>query len=85
VYGTTVDVGLGGLLLRTAAPFAPGSDVEVRLQLAGVSTPIVARGTVAWSNLGAPGARAGIGVQFEHIASGADALESLLGRVARAS
>ena len=32
VFGNTVDVGRGGLFLRTALPMEPGSDVRVTLR-----------------------------------------------------
>ena len=79
VFGTTVDLGLGGFFLRTAAPFRQGSRVDVRLDIAGVQTPIVAVGTVAWTTETDRGARAGIGVHFRRIASGEDALHRFLG------
>lgn len=79
VFGTTVDLGLGGFFLRTAAPFREGSRVDVRLNIAGARTPIVAEGTVAWTSQTARGARAGVGVHFHRIASGGDALQEFLG------
>lgn len=79
VFGNTVDLGLGGFFLRTAAPFRQGSRVDVRLNIAGARKPIIAVGTVAWTTETDRGARAGVGVRFHRIASGGDALHEFLG------
>jgi len=79
IYGTTVDLGLGGLFLRTALPLEPGSVVDVHLRLDGVDAPVVARGRIVWAVPVSGGSRPGVGVQFDDIESGAEALREFLG------
>lgn len=78
LYGTTADVGLGGLFLRSAVPIADGSTVEVMLNVAGATQPIVARGLVTRAVRAGRGARHGIGVKFQKIMQGHDALTLFL-------
>ena len=78
LYGTTADLGLGGLFLRSAVPMADGSPVEVVLNVAGTGQPIVAHGLVTRAVRAGRGARHGIGVRFEKIVQGHDALTSFL-------
>lgn len=78
VYGTTADLGLGGLFLRSAVPMTDGCEVEVVLDVAGANRPIVARGQVTRAVRAGRGARHGIGVQFERFVQGRDALRSFL-------
>ena len=79
IYGTTADVGMGGLFLRTAIPLKPGKRFDVRLYVNGASSPVIARGIVARSIL-ARGAsvRYGVGVAFTCIEKGHDQLGSFL-------
>lgn len=46
VTGETVDVGVGGCRVVTAAPFPPGVDPTVAIAVPGFGTPIVARARV---------------------------------------
>ncbi len=46
VFGTTVDLGCGGLFLRTALPMDPGADVRVTLRLPGQRGQVVADGQI---------------------------------------
>ena len=62
VYGRTVDVGRGGLFLRTAVPMPHGARVEVRLQLPGQISAINASGKVVWA--GNMDGRMGVAVEF---------------------
>lgn len=62
VYGRTVDLGRGGLFLRTAVPMPRGSEVDVRLQLPGRIDEVSARGTVVWA--GNVEGRMGVAVEF---------------------
>jgi uncharacterized protein (TIGR02266 family) len=59
---TTLDVGKGGLAIRTMSPLAKGTEVEVRFRLPGRSAEIEALGRVAWSDR-----KVGMGVQFEQL------------------
>lgn len=81
VFGTTVDVGRGGLFLRTALPMTPGLPVRVTLHLPGEGT-VVADGKVV-RTVGAQagenaGDRPGIGVQFEQLPDGDGSLCAFL-------
>jgi uncharacterized protein (TIGR02266 family) len=60
----TLDVGKGGLAIRTMNPLPKGSPVQVRFKLPGMATEIEAVGQVAWSDT-----RVGMGVQFERVAA----------------
>ncbi len=75
IYGTTADVGMGGLFLRTAIPLKPGKQFDVRLYVNGASSPVLARGFIARSILARGGsARYGVGVAFTSIEAGRDQL-----------
>lgn len=78
MFGTTVDVGRGGLFLRTALPMSPGVGVRVTLQLPG-HAPVVAEGQVVRRIAPAQGDRAGLGVRFDHLSEGDDSLQEFLG------
>ena len=56
---TTLDVGKGGVAIRTMSPLAKGTEIEVRFRLPGRSADIEAVGLVAWSDR-----KVGMGVQF---------------------
>lgn len=77
VFGTTVDVGRGGLFLRTALPMDPGMVVQVTLNLPGYQ-PVVAEGQVV-HRVSPPGERPGLGVRFNHVSAGDEALHEFLG------
>jgi uncharacterized protein (TIGR02266 family) len=62
VYGRTIDIGRGGLFLRTAVRMPRGSSVEVRLQLPGRIDELSASGTVVWA--GNVDGRMGVAVEF---------------------
>ena len=77
VYGTTVDLGRGGLFLRTALPMPPGLSVRVTLRLPG-QEPVVADGKIVRTVAPHPGDRPGLGVRFEHLPDGDGSLCAFL-------
>ena len=77
VYGTTIDLGRGGLFLRTALPMLPGSEVRVTLQLPGCE-PVYAEGEVVRVVTPHTGDRPGLGVRFERLPRGEESLRSFL-------
>ncbi len=80
LFGTTADIGLGGLFLRTGVRLRAGSEVNVLIRLEGVSRSVVAQGVVAWNNPPSAGARrVGIGIQFSRIIEGEAELNAFLG------
>ena len=60
----TLEVGKGGLAIRTMNPLAAGAPIAVKFRLPGVSGEIHAEGHVAWSDR-----KKGMGVRFERITS----------------
>jgi len=75
IYGTTTDVGIGGLFLRTAIPLKPGRQFDVRLYVNTASSPVLARGFIARSVLARGGAaHYGVGVAFTSIQEGREQL-----------
>ena len=60
----TLDVGKGGLAIRTLDPLPKGTAVHVRFRLPGLTTEIDASGRVAWSDR-----KVGMGVQFERVSA----------------
>jgi uncharacterized protein (TIGR02266 family) len=58
----TLNLGKGGLGIRTMSPLAPGSKVRTRFRLPGSSDDIEAESRVAWSDR-----RIGMGLQFEKV------------------
>lgn len=78
VFGTTVDLGRGGLFLRTALPMDPGSTVRVTLTLPGKRGLVVADGQVVHRVAPSEGDRPGLGVRFLELADG-QALGAFLG------
>ena len=62
VYGRTIDLGRGGLFLRTAVPMNHGVRVDIRLQLPGRVSTFAASGTVVWA--GNVDGRMGVAVEF---------------------
>ncbi len=83
VYGRTVDVGRGGLFLRTAVPIPRGSGVDVRLQLPGQISELSARGRVVWA--GNVAGRMGIAVEFCDVRDNDELARFLDGRSAALS
>lgn len=78
VYGTTADVGLGGLFLRTAVPLPHGHPVDVILDIEGAAEKVVANGVVTRAVPAQVGLRHGVGVEFLDITGGRAILEGFL-------
>lgn len=77
IFGTTVDLGQGGLFLRTALPMPPGKAVRITLCLPGSET-VVADGEVVRAVAPHDGDRPGLGVRFEQLPEGEDSLHAFL-------
>jgi uncharacterized protein (TIGR02266 family) len=60
----TLDVGRGGLAIRTMSPLPKGTAVQIRFRLPGGSGDIDVAARVAWSNR-----KTGMGVQFEQVSA----------------
>jgi uncharacterized protein (TIGR02266 family) len=60
----TLDVGKGGLGIRTMNPLPKGTAVQVKFRLPGMPAEIDATGRVAWSDR-----KVGMGVEFERMSS----------------
>jgi len=58
----TLNLGRGGIAIRTTSPLDAGSLVRVRFRLPGAKTDVSAEGRVAWSDR-----RVGMGIQFETV------------------
>jgi uncharacterized protein (TIGR02266 family) len=58
----TLNIGKGGLAIRTMSPLASGTPVHVKFRLPGAASAVAAIGRVAWSN-----SKVGMGVQFESV------------------
>ena len=58
----TLNIGKGGLAIRTLSPLAPETHIEVKFRLPGHSVEITATARVAWSDR-----KVGMGVQFERL------------------
>jgi len=56
----TMNLGHGGLAIRTTSPLEAGTRLRVRFRLPGAAGEIEAEGRVAWSDR-----HAGMGIQFE--------------------
>jgi hypothetical protein len=80
VFGSTIDVGVGGLFLRTAVPVEQGSLVDLTLTIDREPSALAARALVARAVRAKNGARHGLGLEFVEISSGEHALTSLLSR-----
>lgn len=78
LYGTTADVGLGGIFLRSAVPMGDAERVEIKLSVAGGNGPVMASGKVTRAVRAQRGRRHGIGVQFLEIVEGRESLLSFL-------
>lgn len=64
----TLDIGRGGLAIRTMSPLGPGTIVQLKLRLPGDDSDIDAAGRVAWSDR-----KVGMGIQFERLEAGGQA------------
>jgi len=64
IGATTLEVGRGGLAIRTMEPLANGTALQVSFRLPGNAEEIDAFGRVAWSDR-----KVGMGVQFESLAA----------------
>jgi hypothetical protein len=80
IFGPTIDVGIGGLFLRTAIPVSTGAVVDVALKVLGEQAPLAARAVVMRCVPAHVGLRHGIGLEFLEIFEGSDALVDLLQR-----
>lgn len=80
LFAQTVDVGLGGLFLRTAVPLPEGSLVGVTLELGREGQRLQGQGVVSRSVRPRLGARHGMGVELVQVVDGLLGLERLLGR-----
>ncbi len=64
VGAVTLDVGRGGLAIRTMNPLPKGTALQVRFRLPGAPTEIDISARVAWSSR-----KTGMGVQYEKVSS----------------
>jgi uncharacterized protein (TIGR02266 family) len=64
----TLNIGKGGLAIRTMNPIAPDTSVHLKFRLPGRNADIEADGRVAWSD-----SRSGMGIQFERLDEDAQA------------
>jgi len=80
LFAQTVDVGLGGLFLRTAVPLPEGVPVGVTLELGLAGQRLLAQGVISRSVRPRLGTRHGMGVELTHVVDGLIGLERLLGR-----
>ncbi len=62
----TLNVGKGGIGIRTMSPVATGSAVQIKFRLPAGTTEIEATGRVAWSNR-----QVGFGIQYERVSADA--------------
>jgi Tfp pilus assembly protein PilZ len=81
LFGRVIDLGEGGLFLRTAVVLPPGTDVNVHLRPQNGGETIRAKGTVAWSGFRTDGdvRTRGLGIAFDRIEAGVPELHSLVG------
>src|SRR5881394_179615 len=61
----TLNLGHGGLAIRTTSPLDAGSKIRVRFRMPGAKRDVEAEGRVAWSDR-----RVGMGIQFETVDPG---------------
>jgi uncharacterized protein (TIGR02266 family) len=64
VGAVTLDVGRGGLAIRTMTPLPKGTAVHLKFRLPGIMMEVDAAARVAWSNRAT-----GMGVQFERVSA----------------
>ena len=79
VYGSTVNLGNRGVLMRTALRLPAGAEVQIHLQLPGAEETVVARGRVARRVQSKLGSRPALAVSFDDFVQGSDTLFSFLG------
>jgi uncharacterized protein (TIGR02266 family) len=60
----TLNLGRGGIAIRTTSPLAVNERLMVRFRIPGAKTDVEAEGRVAWSDR-----RVGMGIQFESVAA----------------
>jgi uncharacterized protein (TIGR02266 family) len=60
----TLNVGKGGLAIRTMSPLPQGTEVQVKFRLPGTTDDVDASGRIAWSNR-----QVGMGIQFERLSA----------------
>jgi hypothetical protein len=81
IFGPTIDVGIGGLFVRTAIPVATGTIVNVTLKFqAELARAIEAEAIVTRTVRAHAGLRYGVGVEFLEVEMGVHALLGLLQR-----
>lgn len=78
IFGTTADLGLGGLFLRSAVPIDRGFTVEIQLHSRDAERRLIACGVVTRTVRATPGRRHGLGVEFLEVRGGRGALTSFL-------
>jgi hypothetical protein len=78
VFAATVDVGLGGLFLRTAIPMPKGQRVRVALSLGRKGQAMLADGLVTRAVRARQGQRHGVGVEFLDIRDGREGFKRFL-------
>ena len=69
VGALTLNIGKGGVSVRTMSPLATGTVVQLKFRLPGCPDDIEPMGRVAWSNR-----KVGMGIQFERIDAGSQSL-----------
>jgi uncharacterized protein (TIGR02266 family) len=65
----TLNIGKGGLAIRTMTPLSAGTSLQVKFRLPGMRDDIEGTGRVAWSDR-----KVGMGIQFEALDAAAQAL-----------
>jgi len=78
IFGPTIDVGIGGLFLRTAIPMVTGAVVDVTLKISNELAPFEAKALVTRSVPARTGLRYGVGVEFIDLEPRVSALLGLL-------
>ncbi|MCA9674904.1 MAG: PilZ domain-containing protein [Kofleriaceae bacterium] len=66
IRAETRNIGVGGAFVSTGEPAAPGSPVEIELEVPTCEQPLILRGQVRWAEDGV-GDHAGMGVQFQDV------------------
>ena len=82
IFGPTIDVGVGGLFVRSAIPVTAGTIVDVTLKFQAELAPIQAEAMVTRTVPAHTGMRYGVGVEFLEFERGVQALLGLLQRSA---
>lgn len=65
----TLNIGKGGLAIRTMSPMPPGTSLQVKFRLPGMKDDVETLGRVAWSDR-----KVGMGIQFETMEASAQTL-----------